>query len=193
MWEYSFFISAILLGVGLSMDAFSVSLANGFNEPNMRKIKIFSISALFGFLQGIMPLIGWLLVHIIVDKFLLFQKFIPYIALVLLFYIGGKMILEFFEDKDNQEKNKKNLTFLTVLIQGIATSIDSLSVGFTISNYGPLKAFTSSIIIAIITFIMCLVGCFIGKQFGTKFAKKASLIGGIILVLIGIEIFIRGV
>lgn len=193
MWDISFFINCILLGIGLSMDAFSVSLANGFNESKMKKGKVIIIALIFGFLQGLMPLIGWLCVHFFVKRFSSFQRFIPWIALILLVYIGGKMIYEFFESKNEEKQTKTKLGIGTILIQGIATSIDALSVGFTIVNHNFIMALVCVIIIMIITFGICLGGVLIGKKFGTKLAGKASLIGGIILVLIGIEIFIMGI
>ena len=133
MWTISFFINSILLGVGLTMDAFSVSLANGFKEPNMKKRKSIMIAGTFSFFQFIMPLIGWILVHTVVEKFKQFEKFIPWIALVLLLYIGGKMIIGHFRKNKEEEEVDAELGFGSLLIQGIATSIDALSVGFTIA------------------------------------------------------------
>ncbi len=192
MWSITFFINTTLLGVGLAMDAFSVSLANGFNDHKMKITKVLGIAFIFGLFQGIMPLIGWICVHTIVEKFIYFKKFIPWIALIILSYIGGKMIFDFFAPKKENDDNHK-ITFWLVFIQGLATSIDALSVGFTISNYELGQALLCVSIIMVITFLICLMGIIIGKKFGTKLANKASLIGGIILVAIGIEIFILGV
>ena len=187
-----FFLNSILLGIGLAMDAFSVSLANGLNNPNIKKIKVFLTSLMFGLFQGLMPMIGWVCVHTIVEKFKIFEHIIQWIALVLLVFIGAKMIYECVKKKEESETEIKKLGFLTILVQAIATSIDALSVGFTISNYNFLNAFVCALIIAFITFLLCVIGNIIGKKFGTKFSSKAEILGGIILVAIGLEIFISG-
>ena len=181
-------INAILLGIGLAMDAFSVSLANGLNEPHMKVNKMSKTSFVFGFFQCAMPLIGWLCVHTIVHYFKQFETFIPWIALILLGYIGGKMLIEGI--RGDEEEEAVVLTKSTLLLQGIATSIDALSVGFTIANYNMINAFITSVIIGIVTFAISFVGLHIGKKFGTKLSGRASILGGIILIAIGLEIFI---
>jgi len=186
-----FFLNAILLGVGLAMDAFSVSLADGLNDPDMSKGKGLCISSIFGLFQFLMPLIGWILVHTLVTYFETFNKYIPYIALILLVYIGGKMIYEANHLETNGERKK--LTFTTLIVQGIATSIDALSVGFTIADFSLSQALIECLIIGVVTLVICLIGLKLGKLFGTKFEKQANYIGGIILILIGIEIFVKGV
>lgn len=186
-----FFLNSLLLGVGLAMDAFSVSLANGLNEPNMKKGKLLAISGSFGFFQFLMPMIGWLCVHFLLEKFNAFQKYIPWIALILLLYIGGKMIIDGI--KNNTDSEKPAIGFSAIIIQSIATSIDALSVGFTIAKFDFKMAMIESIIIGLVTFIICIIGTLIGKKFGTKFSKSASIIGGVILIAIGLEIFIKGV
>lgn len=190
-YNFVFFFNSILLGVGLAMDAFSVSLANGLNEPKMLRKKMCGIAFVFAFFQAVMPLIGWLCVHTVVEQFKNFEKFIPYIALALLLYIGGSMILDGIKHKNEEEKDVK-LTFLALIVQGIATSIDALSVGFTISNYDFAQALVCALIIAGVTFLICIGGLLIGRKFGTKLSNKASIFGGAILVLIGLEIFITG-
>lgn len=188
-----FIINNILLGVGLAMDAFSVSMANGLNEPNMKKRKSIFIAFVFGAFQAIMPMTGWICVHTIVETFKAFEKFIPWIALILLAYIGGKMIKEGLGSEEAEEEKEKTLSHSDLFIQGVATSIDALSVGFTISSYNFAMALSASLIIALVTFIICLAGVKIGKTFGTKLSNKAQLLGGTILILIGLEIFITGV
>ena len=188
---FTFILNNLLLGVGLSMDAFSVSLANGFNEPKMRKNKVLCIAGVFGLFQGIMPMIGWVCVHTIVEKFKVFEDFIPWIALILLLYIGVKMVFGYLK-KGKEEEEAEKMSLHTLFIQGIATSIDALSVGFTIAEYSLNMAIISVLIIACTTFIICLVGVVLGKKFGTKFSSKAELIGGIILICIGLEIYISG-
>ena len=191
-WNALFFINSVLLGVGLAMDAFSVSLANGLNEPDMSKKKMFTVAGVFAFFQALMPMIGWICVHTIIQYFKMFEKFIPWIALILLFFIGGKMILEGIKSK-NKEMDKPKVGRAALLVQGVATSIDALSVGFTIAEYGLIMAMVSALIIAAVTFIICMAGLVIGKKFGAKFSNKATIFGGVILVLIGLEIFVKGV
>lgn len=191
-YNFIFFFNNILLGVGLAMDAFSVSLANGLNEPKMRKLKMCCISFTFAFFQAAMPLIGWVCVHTVVERFKAFEKFIPWIALLLLCYIGGSMIIDAIKHKSEEEKKPK-VGIIALLLQGVATSIDALSVGFTIANYDFLMALVSALIIALVTFLICSTGLFIGKKFGTKLSSKSAILGGVILILIGIEIFITGI
>lgn len=203
--DFLFFFNSALLGVGLAMDAFSVSAANGLAEPNMKKSKEFSISGTFAFFQFLMPMLGWILVRFATEQFTAFQKAVPYIALVLLLFIGGKMLYEGIKNKGDNDINGENdekgeeatavtkLTLLRLLVQGIATSIDALSVGFTIAEYKVTEALVCSAIVAAVTFGICVAGTYIGKKFGTKLAGKATILGGVILIIIGLEIFIKGV
>lgn len=190
-YNFMFFFNNILLGVGLAMDAFSVSLANGLNEPKMRRLKMSFIAFTFAFFQAVMPLIGWLCVHTVVEQFKSFERFIPYIALALLLYIGISMIVGAVKGSDTDEPVK--VGFLSLMVQGVATSIDALSVGFTIASYDFLMALVSALIIATVTFIICMGGLYIGKKFGTKLSNKATILGGAILIFIGLEIFVTGV
>lgn len=191
-WNLLFFFNSVLLGVGLAMDAFSVSLANGLNEPGMRKRKMCIVAGVFGFFQALMPMIGWVCVHTIVRYFKAFEKFIPWIALILLLYIGGKMLIDGIRNKEEEAEALK-VGAGALIVQGIATSIDALSVGFTISEYDLLMALVCSLIIAVVTFIICMAGLMIGKKFGTKLSNKATIFGGIILIIIGLEIFLTGI
>lgn len=193
-WELMFFVESALLGVGLAMDAFSVSLANGLNEPCMKKKKLLGIAGVFAIFQGMMPMIGWICVHTILQYFKAFEALIPWIALILLAFIGGKMLLEGIRNKEEEDECGSNgVGFAALIVQGIATSIDALSVGFTIAEYELLQAIVSALIIAVITFFICVGGLIIGKKFGTKLSNKASIFGGLILILIGIEIFLTGI
>lgn len=191
-WNLLFFFNSILLGVGLAMDAFSVSLANGLNEPGMGKGKMCGVAGVFALFQAIMPMIGWICVHTIVQFFKAFEKCIPWIALILLLFIGGKMLIEGIKNR-NGENERAKVGIAALFVQGVATSIDALSVGFTIAGYGLLMAVVCALIVGAITFIICMAGLIIGKKFGTKFANKASIFGGIILIMIGIEIFVTGI
>ena len=191
-WSIGFILTSILLGAGLAMDAFSVSLANGLNEPDMKHRRMCSIAGTFSFFQFLMPMIGWICVHTIMQYFTVFGKFIPWIALILLCFIGGKMLIEGIKNKDSENESCA-VCVSALFVQGIATSIDALSVGFTIADYNLLMAFVCCLIIAAVTFAICIAGLFFGKKFGTKLAGKASVLGGAILIIIGIEIFVTGV
>ena len=191
MWSIVFFVNSCLLGVGLAMDAFSVSLANGLNEPRMGVRRMSLIAGVFAFFQFAMPMIGWICVHTIVQYFTFFEKLIPWIALLLLGFIGGGMLKEGLSGEADEVKAGVGVKVL--LMQGVATSIDALSVGFTIADYGFLMAFVCALLIAAVTFVICMAGLTLGKKFGTKLAGKASILGGVILIGIGIEIFISGI
>lgn len=185
-----FIFNSILLGIGLSMDAFSVSLANGLNETKMRLRKVCAIAGTFAFFQALMPMLGWLCVHTIVGYFAAFEKFIPWIALILLGYIGTKMIIDGIKGTADAEEEKVGVGFAGLMVQGVATSIDALSVGFTIAEYDFTMALASALIIAAVTFVICFAGTILGKKAGTHLAGKAGIFGGAILVFIGLEIFV---
>lgn len=186
-------LNSIFLGFGLALDAFSVSVADAMANPGMKKRRKFSIALTFAVFQTLMPLIGWICVKTIADKFTIFQKAVPYIALILLAYIGIKMINESRKGGEEENEGVAALTFATLMIQGIATSIDALSVGFAIADYSSLEALVSTLIIGITTFIICIFGLELGKKVGKAFSDKATLFGGCILIIIGLEIFIKGV
>jgi putative Mn2+ efflux pump MntP len=190
-WSLVFFLNSVLLGVGLAMDAFSVSMANGLHDPKMNKGTMGKIAGTFALFQAAMPMIGWVCVHTIVELFASFETLIPWIALALLSYIGGKMLADGIRGEEAEEAAQ--LSAGALFMQGVATSIDALSVGFTISEYGWLMALTAAIIIAVVTFILCMAGLRIGKKFGTQLSGKANILGGVILIGIGLEIFITGV
>lgn len=186
--DLRFFLNSSALGVGLAMDAFSVSCANGLSEPHMKKGRMSAIAGVYAGFQFLMPMIGWFCIRVIAEAFSAFQKFIPWIALILLSWIGGKMVFEGFHGGEQTEVKK--ISAGTLILQGIATSIDALSVGFTIADYDVLEAFTACLIIALVTFVICMGGLFIGRKVGTKLSAKASIFGGLILIAIGIEIFV---
>ena len=191
-WSFVFFVNSILLGVGLAMDAFSVSLANGLQDPKMKRGKMAGIAGVFAGFQALMPMLGWICVHTVMQYFEAFQKFIPWIALILLVFIGGKMLMDGIKNKDEEEESPA-LGFVALMVQGVATSIDALSVGVTNSGYNLPMALVSALIIAAVTFVICMAGIVIGKRFGTKLSNKATILGGLILIFIGIEIFIKGI
>ncbi|MBQ2721086.1 MAG: manganese efflux pump [Clostridia bacterium] len=186
---FSLIFNSILLGVGLAMDAFSVSLANGLNEPKMKTRKMFGVAGIFALFQFLMPMTGWFCVCTVAQVFKAFEGFIPWIALILLGFIGSKMLYEGIKSKDSEEE-KPAVGFAALLVQGVATSIDALSVGFTISEYSFIEALFACLLIGIVTFFICFGGIFIGKTAGTRLAGKAGILGGVILIFIGIEIFV---
>ena len=198
--NFLFFLNSALLGAGLAMDAFSVSLANGLHEPEMPVRRMCLVAGVYALFQYAMPVAGWLCVHTIVELFSAFERFIPWIALGLLLYIGGKMLLEGLREKSagaggapEEARNPAHvLTGRLLLLQGVATSIDALSVGFTIEEYRFAAANVAALIIAAVTFLICMGGLKIGKIAGTRLSWKASVLGGCILIGIGIEIFLKG-
>jgi len=196
---FELIITAALLGAGLAMDAFSVSLADGLAERNMDRARMLLIAGTFASFQFAMPLIGWLFVQFAESRLAWFEGVVPWIALALLLYIGGKMLREGITENKADADAKENESAQSTLgagelvMQGIATSIDALSVGFTIASYAFLQALASSVIIGIVTLAICLAGLAIGKKMGTVLSGKASILGGVILIGIGIEIFVRGV
>lgn len=191
-WSFIFFFNSALLGVGLAMDAFSVSLANGLHEPKMKTGRMSGIAGVFAGFQALMPLIGWFAVHTFLEYFQAFEKFIPWIALILLAFIGGKMLIEGIRGGE-EEETAAEVGLGALLVQGVATSIDALSVGFTIADYDAVHAVVCALVISAVTFVICMGGLVLGKKFGTKLSGKASILGGIILIAIGLEIFLSGI
>lgn len=189
MFSFSFFFNSILLGIGLAMDAFSVSLANGLNESKMKTPKMLGVAGIFSLFQFAMPMVGWICVSTVAQYFSAFEKFIPWIALILLCYIGGSMLYDGIKCKDSCAE-KPAVGFSALIVQGIATSIDALSVGFTIADHNFIQALVACLLIGIVTFFICFAGIAIGKKAGTKLTGKAGILGGAILIFIGLEIFI---
>ena len=191
--EFSFYLTSILFGVSLAMDAFSVSLANGMNEPCMKLRKSCGIAGMFAFFQALMPFLGWVLMTTLLSLFKSLTVVIPWIALALLGFIGGKMLYEGIKNKDSEEpcECREGLGFGALVVQGIATSIDALSAGLDFAEYDLGGALVAALVIAAVTFVICILGVVLGKKFGTHLAGKASILGGAILIFIGLEIFIK--
>ena len=200
-----------MLGAGLAMDAFSVSLADGLGEKNLNAARVLTIAGTFAAFQFFMPVAGWALIHAAAERFTAFQKLTPWIALILLLYIGGKMLIEGVRENRSREASGAasdsdsfagdisenntggRLSAWDLLVQGVATSIDALSVGFTIAAYSAFTAVMSSLIIGVVTLFICIAGLYLGRQIGTRLAGKASILGGVILIGIGLEIWARGI
>ncbi len=191
--------SGILLGFGLTMDAAAVSMANGLEEPNMKEKKRIFIAFMYALFQALMPFIGYLFGSTIYKNVPQIEKYhlIPIIALVILGFLGTKMIIDSIKESKNEEELEeeakgKKLTLKLIFIQAIATSIDALSTGLTFANYSIGEACVVIALIALVTFVVCYISVYIGKKFGLKLGNKAMIVGGVILILIGLEIFITG-
>lgn len=185
----SFFLTSLFLGIGLAMDAFSVSLVAGMGEPCMKKSKICAVAGTFSLFQALMPLLGWFLVTTVMEFFSVLEPFVPILALIILSYIGIKMIIEGVKSRHDCPECRK-ISFSSLIVQGIATSLDALSVGLEVSSYSFSEALVSALIIALVTFIICFAGVIIGKKTGALLSCRATIFGGVILTLIGLEIFI---
>lgn len=178
-------IQSIFLGISLSMDACAVSMSNGLLEPKMKKRKAVLIAAMFGIFQGVMPLLGYLFGSLFTQWI---ENAVPIIGFVILTFIGGKMIYESFH---KEEFEVKHLSFKTILIQAVATSIDALTVGIVYVGSPTVEVYVTFLIIAVTTFLFSLLAVFIGRKFGDRLSNKAEILGGIILILIGLKILIE--
>ena len=186
-------LNSLLLGVGLAMDAFSISLANGLREPDMPRGRMALIAGVFGGFQTLMPLIGWVCVRTILETFQAAQAFIPWIALGLLGFIGGKMLWEGWRGGAEAVETDRRTGLSALLLQGVATSIDALSAGFAMAELSLPQALLEVLLIGGVTFLICCVGLKLGRKAGEKLADRASILGGLILIGIGIEIFVTHV
>lgn len=184
------FIELVFMGIGLSMDAFAVSICKGLKMQKINFKQAFVIGCFFGGFQALMPLLGWLLG----TQFASYITSIDHwIAFVLLALIGGNMVREAFvkeEDRDDQSIMDPPLDLKEMLLLAIATSIDALAIGVTFAflNVAIVPAIVT---IGCITFIISIIGVVIGNYFGNKYEKKATLAGGIILIVIGMKILIE--
>jgi len=181
------FISILMIGIGLAMDAFAVSLTMGLSTTKKNKIKIASKAGIFfGLFQGLMPLTGWLL-GIKFTKYI--EKIDHWIAFGLLVFIGGKMVYESIKGNDDEEK-QIDFSNKRFLVLAIATSIDALAVGVSFA-FLSVNILSASIIIACTTFILCIVAVYIGGVLGSVLKSKSEIIGGVILIIMGSKILIE--
>ncbi|MBQ5321313.1 MAG: manganese efflux pump [Oscillospiraceae bacterium] len=179
------FFEIFLSGIGLSMDAFAVSVTNGLICKKVRVRDAIKIGLFFGIAQGLMPLIGYFLGKTFASYV---ERFDHWIAFLLLAFIGGKMIIDVFS---GEEEKGFNLDFKSLFIQAIATSIDALVLGVTFSSLGDINIFSAVLLIAGITFTFCVLGTYLGRFVGEKLGKYALLAGGIILIGLGAKILIE--
>jgi putative Mn2+ efflux pump MntP len=179
-------LEIILIAVGLSMDAFAVSITLGLSvkKPTTREIIIPGV--FFGFFQALMPITGYFAGFYFAGKI---QEFDHWIAFVLLGIIGGKMIKESLSKKE-EETNEDYFQFIKMLVLAIATSIDALAIGVTFAFF-KINIFKAAIIIGLITFFLSMAGVKIGNIFGARFKSKAEFTGGAVLVILGIKILIE--
>ena len=177
------YFTVIGIGIGLAMDALTVSIANGLITKNLKFSYAFRLAFSFGFFQAIMPVIGW-------AAGLSFRSYIQsvdhWIAFGLLSFIGGRMILEAL-GSSNGKRSTDCSTLPTLILLSFATSIDALAVGLSFSML-KINIITPALIIGIVTFIICIIGIYIGNRIGHFFEKKIEFVGGVILILIGLKI-----
>ena len=179
-------INAILLGIGVAIDAMAVSITNGLNYSYIKKNTYFHHTLCFGIFQALMPTLGYFIGSYTLSCFI---DYLPIISFVILVFLGFKTLYESLFPSDTKSTNKE-LTTKTILIQALATSIDALSVGITLINLKSIQLFITILIIFFITFIMCSFGYELGKKFGLKYKTTAEILGGIILIILGIKCLI---
>ncbi len=179
-------IEVILLGVALAMDSLAMSIVNGIKYSNYSKKNMFLTSLSFGIFQGVMPLLGYL----VLTPFLSYiERFDHWLILIVLCYIGIGMIKDSFESEEVVADKNSKFTFKILMAESFATAIDALSVGVALPNLA-LNPYLSALIICICTFIVCLIGHMLGKKIALILKNKALFLGGLVLVLIGVKEFL---
>ena len=191
--DFQLFLRGVLFGIALAMDAFSISVAQGLREPEMRLSREMEIAGVFGAFQMGMPLLGWGLVSEMERVFSALQPWIPWVALALLLFLGGRMLAEGLRNRGGESDTAAVTGLGSLLALGVATSIDALSVGLTMAELPPMAAVTETGIIGAVTFGICFAGLRLGRKIGGSLRDKAPILGGLILIGIGIEIFLQGV
>ncbi len=182
-------IELLLIAIGLSMDAFAVSVTNGLCYKNVRLKWTLGTGLCFGLFQGAMPTIGYFLGSTFADYI---SRFDHYIALILLAFIGGKMLFDGIKSRNESvEKTDMEMSLGLLMVQGVATSIDALAVGVSFAMLPDVNIVIAAGFIALTTFILSIAAVFIGKKFGNILNNKAQIIGGLILIAIGAKIFIE--
>ncbi len=180
----------VLIAVGLSMDAFAVSLCKGLTMKKLDYGKGTVIAFFFGLFQGIMPLLGWFLGKQFEQHIVAFDH---WIAFVLLAYIGARMIYDALKSKDEPVEAcpvDQKINYRELLVLSVATSIDALAVGISFAFF-QMPILPAVGLIAIITFVLCFAGVILGNRFGVKYKTKAEVAGGIVLILIGLKILLE--
>ena len=191
---FLFVANSVFLGFGLAMDAFTVCIANGLHEPRMSQKRLCSVASVYAAFQFAMPVVGWVCVRVLFHFLTILERLAPWISFALLLFIGAKMIYESVTEKEEagiERVQKTRLTAGTLLVQGVATSIDALSVGFTLSGQSIAGVTVASLIIAAVTFVISTAGLLLGKKAAARLPRTASAAGGIVLIIIGTEILAR--
>lgn len=182
------FLEIVLVGVGLSMDAFAVSICKGLSMKKFELKKVLIVGAYFGTFQAIMPLSGYLLGTTFSNLVISVDHWIAFILLVV---IGGKMLKEAYSNnKEDEDDNDNRFDFKTMLVLAIATSIDALAIGITFAFF-EINIIKSVSVIGCLTFTISSIGVIIGNKFGHKFQGKAEIVGGVILIIIGLKILVE--
>lgn len=179
----------LLIAVGLSMDAFAVSVCKGLGMRRLNVRVALVLALLFGVFQAGMPVIGWLLG----SQFLwLIEPVDHWIAFVLLGFIGGKMILDAVRGEEEESGVVDRVVWGEFLMLAVATSIDALAVGISLAALN-VEIVPSVLIIGVVTFVLSLVGVLVGHLFGSRFERPAQIVGGVVLVLIGVKVLLEHV
>lgn len=182
------FAELFLLAVGLSMDAFAVSICKGLSMKKATLKEGAVCGAWFGGFQALMPLVGFFLGALFADKI---EAFDHWVAFGLLAIIGINMLKEAFCKCSECENHDADLSFKTMFVMAIATSIDAMAVGISLAMAGNVNIWAAIALIGVVTFVMCAIGVKIGNIFGSRFEKKAQIAGGVILILLGTKILLE--
>lgn len=184
------YLNVFITSLSMSMDASTVGAVDGVKESGMKIKKKILIAFLFGFLQFLMPLIGYFIGYSFKEYVV---SYIPYIAFSLLFLLALKSFVDFLKSRNNEEIIKEKISFKEIIIQGIATSIDAFSIGFVFLNYGIKDAMITFVIIGIVTFILSFITINLGNLIASKLEKYSVLISALIFLAVGIKILIEGI
>ncbi len=184
------YLNVFITSLSMSMDASTVGAVDGVKESGMKIKKKILIAFLFGFLQFLMPLIGYFIGYSFKEYVV---SYIPYIAFSLLFLLALKSFIDFLKSRNNEEITKEKISFKEIIIQGIATSIDAFSIGFVFLNYGIKDAMITFVIIGIVTFILSFITINLGNLIASKLEKYSGLISALIFLAVGIKILIEGI
>ena len=189
--DFPLFLNAFLLGCALAMDAFAVSIATGISDNEISKGRVFALSGTFGAFQMLMPLAGWAIVSVSVKLISVVGRAVPWIAAIVLIALGIKMIVGSFGSGGEGTAVRPGVA--GALYAGLMTSVDALSIGPSMADLTIVPVLVESLIIGVVTFGICLFGFFAGRKIGEKTGRYSGLVGGIILIIVGIRLFISGV